>query len=158
MIDGLYEALQDMAVIVSFLSYQMLLPQHHPFHPWKGENRMANRTMGEIISTLRREKGMTQKELADKLSITPAAVTGILKRLEAEQYIERTLGTDNRYNEISITDKGRAVVDHTRLTFGNADRALFEDFSDEELDVYVRCLEKMQANIRKQLPEERKKQ
>ena len=104
------------------------------------------------------DKLPSQKELADRLSITPAAVTGILKRLEAEQYIERTLGTDNRYNEISITDKGRAVVDHTRLTFGNADRALFEDFSDEELDVYVRCLEKMQANIRKQLPEERKKQ
>ena len=111
-----------------------------------------------LMHLARFDKLPSQKELADKLSITPAAVTGILKRLEAEQYIERTLGTDNRYNEISITDKGRAVVDNTRLTFGNADRALFEDFSDEELDVYVRCLEKMQANIRKQLPEERKKQ
>ena len=118
-----------------------------------------HRTQHRILMHLARHGRLpSQKELADRLSITPAAVTGILKRLEAEQYIERTLGTDNRYNEISITDKGRAVVDDTRLTFGNADRALFEDFSDEELDVYVRCLEKMQANIRKQLPEERKKQ
>ena len=31
---------------------------------------MANKSMGEIISTLRREKGMTQKELADMLNIT----------------------------------------------------------------------------------------
>ena len=31
--------------------------------------------MGEIISTLRREKGMTQKELADKLNITDKAVS-----------------------------------------------------------------------------------
>ena len=30
---------------------------------------MAKKTMGEIISTLRREKGMTQKELADRLDI-----------------------------------------------------------------------------------------
>lgn len=36
---------------------------------------MSNKSMGEIISTLRREKGMTQKELADMLSITDKAVS-----------------------------------------------------------------------------------
>ena len=36
---------------------------------------MANRTMGEIISTQRKEKGMTQRELAEKLNITDTAVS-----------------------------------------------------------------------------------
>jgi DNA-binding XRE family transcriptional regulator len=36
---------------------------------------MANKSMGEIIYTLRREKGMTQKELADMLNITDKAVS-----------------------------------------------------------------------------------
>lgn len=36
---------------------------------------MTNKTMGEVISTLRKEKGMTQKELADKLNITDKAVS-----------------------------------------------------------------------------------
>jgi len=36
---------------------------------------LANRTMGEMIATLRREKGMTQKELADLLNITDKAVS-----------------------------------------------------------------------------------
>ena len=36
---------------------------------------MNNKSMGEIISTLRKEKGMTQKELADMLSITDKAVS-----------------------------------------------------------------------------------
>lgn len=36
---------------------------------------MMNTSMGEIISTLRKEKGMTQKELADKLGITDKAVS-----------------------------------------------------------------------------------
>jgi transcriptional regulator with XRE-family HTH domain len=31
--------------------------------------------MGEIISTLRKEKGMTQKELADRLNLTDKAVS-----------------------------------------------------------------------------------
>lgn len=36
---------------------------------------MANKSMGEIVSTLRREKGMTQKELAERLNITDKAVS-----------------------------------------------------------------------------------
>lgn len=36
---------------------------------------MANKSMGEIISTIRKEKGMTQKELADMLNITDKAVS-----------------------------------------------------------------------------------
>lgn len=36
---------------------------------------MASKSMGEIISTLRREKGMTQKGLADMLNITDKAVS-----------------------------------------------------------------------------------
>jgi len=36
---------------------------------------MANTSMGEIISTLRKEKGMTQKDIADQLGITDKAVS-----------------------------------------------------------------------------------
>lgn len=36
---------------------------------------MAYKSMGEIISTLRREKGMTQKDIADKLGITDKSVS-----------------------------------------------------------------------------------
>ena len=36
---------------------------------------MTNISIGAVISTLRKEKGMTQKELADKLNITDKAVS-----------------------------------------------------------------------------------
>ena len=36
---------------------------------------MANKSMGEIVSTLRKEKGMIQKQLADILNITDKAVS-----------------------------------------------------------------------------------
>lgn len=109
-----------------------------------------------LMHLARHDKLFSQKELAEHLSITPAAVTGILKRLESDKYIERTLGADNRFNEIKITEKGREVVNTTRLAFGSADRALFDDFSEDELNAYVKCLEKMQSNIKKQYPEEGK--
>lgn len=42
---------------------------------YEGDNGMMSNSMGEIISTLRKEKGMTQKELADTLGITDKAVS-----------------------------------------------------------------------------------
>ena len=108
-----------------------------------------------LMHLARCERIPSQKELAERLSITPAAVTGVLKRLESDKYIERTLGADNRFNEITITQKGRDMVEATRSTFGSADRALFESFSDEELESYIHCLEKMQENIKKQYLNER---
>ena len=36
---------------------------------------MTQKSMGQIINSLRREKGMTQKELADMLNITDKAVS-----------------------------------------------------------------------------------
>ena len=110
-----------------------------------------HRTQHRILMHLARD-GMlpSQKELADRLDITPAAVTVALKKIEQDGYVERTLGQDNRYNELRITEKGRELVKSTRQIFCKIDSSMFEGFSDEELDTYISCLEKLQANIRKQ--------
>ena len=36
---------------------------------------MSNKTIGEIISALRKEKGMTQSDLAEKMNVTDKAVS-----------------------------------------------------------------------------------
>jgi len=97
-----------------------------------------------------REKLPSQKELAEHLNITPAAVTGALQKLELGGYIYRKIGTDNRYNEITITSLGRCVVEETRAMFTQIDKTLFEDFSDEDFTAFIGYLEKIQNNIKKQ--------
>ena len=110
-----------------------------------------HRTQHRILMNLARfEKLPSQKELAEQLDVTPAAVTGALKKIERDGYVERTLGHDNRYNELRITDKGRELVKLTRQLFSETDISIFEGFSDEELDSYISSLEKLQANIKKQ--------
>ena len=110
-----------------------------------------HRTQHRILMRLARCGTLpSQKELAEHLDITPAAVCGALKKIEEGGYVERTLGHDNRFNELSITDKGRELVNLTREMFSEADRSMFDGFSDEELDSYITSLEKLQANIKRQ--------
>ena len=110
-----------------------------------------HRTHHRILMHLaRRDKLPSQKELANHLDVTPAAITGALKKLEKDGYVERTLGLDNRYNELTITEKGRDVVKKTKKLFCEVDSAMFDGFTCEELDTYIACLEKLQANMRKQ--------
>lgn len=95
-----------------------------------------------------RHKSGSQKELADHLQITPAAVTGALQKLEADGYIGRSLGHDNRFNEIEITEKGSDVVRRSKEIFDSVERSVFDGFTDDELDVYIQCLEKLRKNIK----------
>ena len=110
-----------------------------------------HRTQHRILMHLaKHEKLPSQTELAKHLDITPAAVTGALKKIEQDGYVERTLGHDNRYHELRITDKGKEVVKQTRMMFCQVDSSMFDGFTDEELDTYISCLEKLQANMKKQ--------
>ena len=104
-----------------------------------------------LMHLARREKLPSQKELAEHLNITPAAVTATLKKLEQGGYIERTAGCDNRYNEITITTLGKSVVEETKMMFTNIDTALFDNFTNEEISHFVSCFEKIQCNINKKM-------
>ena len=109
-----------------------------------------HRTQHRILMRLARFGSLpSQKELAEHLDITPAAVTGALKKIEQDGYIERTLGHDTRYNEIRITEKGMALVERTRMMFSETDTVMFDGFSDEELSAYASSLEKILENIRR---------
>ena len=111
-----------------------------------GLHRTQHRVLMHIAH---KDKLLSQKSLAEHLGITPAAITGVLKKLELDGYITRVQGNDNRYNEVCLTDAGKKVVEHSFKLFSTLDKSLFEGFSDEELDGYIYCLEKIQKNIKK---------
>ena len=90
---------------------------------------------------------LSQKELAVHLEITPAAVTGILQKLELDGYIERNLGEDNRYNEIKITEAGKNIVDKTRAVFSDIDKSLFKDFTEDEMNLLLSFLDRINDNM-----------
>ena len=93
----------------------------------------------------------SQKDLAKHFDISPAAVTVTLQKLEGDGYIERSkcaIGGDSRLNEIKITALGREACTQSLKYFRHVDAETFRDFSDEELDIFIAFLERMQENLK----------
>lgn len=90
----------------------------------------------------------SQKELAARFEISPAAVAGLLKKLEKDGYITRTPDEgDTRLNRIAITEKGQAILDETQTQFDSVDNTMLSGFTDEELTALGGYLDRMKQNL-----------
>ncbi len=108
-----------------------------------------HRTQHRILMYIARNGNLpSQKKLSEYFEVTPSAITGSLQKLESDGYIERKLGEDNRFNEITITDKGRDVVERTREKFATVDDCLFRGFSDGEIIEFSEYLERILQNMK----------
>lgn len=92
---------------------------------------------------------MSQKELAENLNISPAAVAVSLKKLESEGYIKRLSDKqDGRFNRLIITEKGIKTVEESKRFFYAVDRAMCSGLTDDELDTLKIYLEKMNIGLK----------
>lgn len=108
-----------------------------------------HRTQHRMLMYLAREgKLPSQKTLAEYFEITPAAISGALQKLQEDGYVVKSLGSDNRFNEITITEKGKEVVERTKKAFAAVDDALFAGFSEEELGEFTAYLERIVCNLK----------
>lgn len=102
-----------------------------------------------LMYLTRRDKPVTQKQLATEFEISSAAVAVACKKLEELGYITReTSVTDNRANNIYVTKKGKELADESRRVFKQIDTAMFSNFTEAELASFMSCLEKIQQNLK----------
>ncbi len=122
-------------------------------HRKAAENRFSDchihRSQHGILMFLSHsEHTPTQKELADRFEVSPAAVTTSLKKLEADGYINRQANaSDTRENMISITEKGRRMVEYSRAAFDELDRKTYTGLTEDELLTLDGILTKIIANF-----------
>ena len=118
---------------------------------WATDAGMHRSQHRMLLYLSKKESSPSQKELAEKFDISPAAVAVTLKKLEADGFIERGKSAelaDSRFNKIKITELGRQATLQSRKYFQHVDAEAFRDFSDEELDTLTSLLERMQKNLR----------
>lgn len=102
-----------------------------------------------VLMRLGREgRVASQAQIAEMLHVSPARVTLVMKQLDAEGYISRESGADGRRNEISITEKGKDVLEKSRAFFNRLNEASYAGFSPEELAQFYDYLERVLANLK----------
>lgn len=102
-----------------------------------------------LMNIARSKTPPTQKELADKLGVSAAAISNAIKRLEADGYVLReAVGDDMRKNTVTLTDKGIKITKKSKDIFENIDRKMFSGVTDAEFEVFCRCLYKINENMK----------
>ncbi len=103
----------------------------------------------QLLMYIAKEKEISsQKKIADKFGITPAAVARTLKTLEIEGFIERSnIEGDSRFNRIIITQKGKEIVNKTNMTFKEIDSSIFANFTENELNSLNLYLDSLNNNL-----------
>lgn len=137
---------------------------HHAVHSFITTDRMHRRTVDKSVTVagieLHRSQHMllvhlqirggsfSQRELAEHLNISPAALAVKIKKLESDGFIDRKkMEKDCRTNAVSITEKGKKILDKTHRLFEEIDKRMISGIDKQELNIFVKCLGKMQENL-----------
>ena len=63
-----------------------------------------------LLAILSQQHGMTHSEIAEKLEISPAAATKVIKRMEQAHYVQRRADpADERVSRVYLQAQGRKV-------------------------------------------------
>jgi len=103
-----------------------------------------------LLMQIFRNKNASQKDIADSMGISAATIAVSLKKLEKGGYINKVMDEgDNRFNQITLTEKGKKVVEQSIQIFEETDRKVFEGFTEEEMATLSGLLQKLDANLNK---------
>jgi len=101
-----------------------------------------------LLMILSHHDGLTHSEIAEKLTISSAAATKVIKRMEALNYIQRRSDpNDGRVSRVFLRDEGRAVDDKIKSIFRQNEELLRNGLSEEEQAILVNLLARVHANL-----------
>ncbi len=105
-------------------------------------------TNHRMLMFISKNKSCSQKEIAEDFKVSTATVAVNLKKMDNAGLIERKpLEDDNRYNVLEITPKGQKIIDKSEEIFKSIDDKMFEDFTDEDLEIFTGYLERIESNL-----------
>lgn len=111
----------------------------------------------KILEYLAEHEPCEQKEIAIGCNIDSASVTGILGRMEARKLIKRETKNGNRRSlYVSRTLEGQELTEKVEQVFKLADSGAIEGISHEELNTFIKVLEKVNDNLLNILKEQTK--
>ncbi|MGN6869758.1 MAG: MarR family winged helix-turn-helix transcriptional regulator [Solirubrobacteraceae bacterium] len=97
-----------------------------------------------LLFGLRYESQMSVRDLAEAADLSPASVTEMLEGLAGAGLVERQRSDrDRRVVLTSLTESGRGLVEERRARFEPRLRAAMEPFSEDELVIAAKVLDRL---------------
>lgn len=95
------------------------------------------------------EEPLAPHEIAERLIVSRATVTGLIDSLESREYVRRRAHpTDRRMLQVEITEKGRRAADEFRPIVQRHHRKCFQALDGKEQKRLVEFLERIQDSLR----------
>jgi MarR family 2-MHQ and catechol resistance regulon transcriptional repressor len=100
-----------------------------------------------LVLLQRGRAAMTQRELGERLVVSPSDMTGLVDRLERKGLVRRTPGQDRRAKVLRITPKGSELVDRVWPRHAEEVQRLVRAFSGEEAQRLARGLTQLRQTV-----------
>jgi MarR family transcriptional regulator for hemolysin len=103
-----------------------------------------------VVAWVRYIPGITQAALAERLTTSPMALTGLLDRMEAKNLIKRVDDpNDRRVKRIYLTDGALQLSPEMEKIAAELRRQMREGLTPEDVATAVRVLNKVKENLQK---------
>ncbi len=103
---------------------------------------------------LNKNEKVYQRDLEKNLNLTRATLSGVLKTMEKNGILKRTINTnDARSKEIIINEGIKEDFIKIKKRLYNAENLIIKDINKEEIDIFLKVLNKMKENINIELKE-----
>ena len=101
-----------------------------------------------ILETIITNDNCSQRELADKLQVSPPSIATSIKRMQKTGLLERIADeNDMRYTHITITEKGKDLAEKCRIAFDEVDKQMFTGFNADECKQFYEYIERLINNL-----------
>ncbi|WP_297630815.1 MarR family transcriptional regulator [uncultured Clostridium sp.] len=102
----------------------------------------------QLLFTLYKANGVSQREIADKLKIKPATITVMIKRLEKSGFLFKEFDKkDRRVSRIFLSEKGFQTCERLKIVFRKLDKICLENFTDKEIETLNNLILKVKTNL-----------
>ena len=126
------------------------LRNHHHMMRNRFDEMGLHRGQPPLIMQLYKHDGMTHSDLAERLEVTPATVSNMVKRMERDGLVlRRRDDEDERISRVYLTEEGKALREKIVTHLKDIETGTFEGFSIEEMDLFNSFMERIISNLKK---------
>ena len=101
-----------------------------------------------VLIELNRSGELNQRELAERTHVTPATMSGTLKRMEKNGFIIRTPDeNDARISRVQLTEEGRSQFENAKRIFDGTCHQMLDCLDEDSLSQLKSLLTRIQENL-----------